>query len=423
MSFKSNVSTIVAALVASITFQNVVADPAYASGNLTVAGHHRLPPPVTILPMDNVKSFGAMGDGVTDDTAAIQNAANDAANKHIGVFFPPGAYLYAGFIQFNGVAVTGSGSASFLHAASNSSNCGIVLTGTAPSIQNMVLSTVGTPAGGNPSVVVFNATSFTLANDTFLQGPNYTAVRVQSSSVGAINACTFDASGAPNDAGVIVEACQNFSIVNSLFQNEAVGVVVDPANPSQSIALLSNTIGNVTFPTKIVGILAGGVTTLDIAQNTIQMASSSSGVLPIEMNLDDNFNVSNNNTWGGQIGILVQGSGGTTSNMVSQNLIHNCGNAGIQSSTFLLPTAIQIMSNQFGECGMSDTGNFISNAVILVTAPGVAGANIFIQNNSYQGHFNGLDSYVTSTITGPNIPPSHVTGNTVTQAVGLPNNI
>lgn len=39
----------------------------------------------------NVKAFGAKGDGVTDDTAAIQAAVIAAAGA--GLFFPPGAYI------------------------------------------------------------------------------------------------------------------------------------------------------------------------------------------------------------------------------------------------------------------------------------------------------------------------------------------
>ena len=42
----------------------------------------------------NVKDFGATGDGVTDDTAAIQAAINSLSNKYGGqIYFPPGQYL------------------------------------------------------------------------------------------------------------------------------------------------------------------------------------------------------------------------------------------------------------------------------------------------------------------------------------------
>lgn len=42
----------------------------------------------------SVKEFGAVGDGVTNDTAAINLAINDANNRYI--VFPPGVYLVTG---------------------------------------------------------------------------------------------------------------------------------------------------------------------------------------------------------------------------------------------------------------------------------------------------------------------------------------
>lgn len=65
-------------------------------------------PPV--LPVvNNVKSFGAKGDGVTDDTRAIQ-AAIDATSAG-AVLIPPGRYLVSDFINItrSGVVLRGAG--------------------------------------------------------------------------------------------------------------------------------------------------------------------------------------------------------------------------------------------------------------------------------------------------------------------------
>jgi hypothetical protein len=56
----------------------------------------------------SVKDFGAVGDGVTDDTIAIQNAVNQSANKEL--FFPPGNYLITSQINIlTRVSLTGAG--------------------------------------------------------------------------------------------------------------------------------------------------------------------------------------------------------------------------------------------------------------------------------------------------------------------------
>jgi len=47
---------------------------------------------ITKQPLTDVRAFGAKGDGVTDDTAAIQAALNFAEGVHGIVFFPHGTY-------------------------------------------------------------------------------------------------------------------------------------------------------------------------------------------------------------------------------------------------------------------------------------------------------------------------------------------
>ena len=72
--------------------------------------------------MPSVKDYGAVGDGVTDDTAAIQAALsdgrNDAAGNYYGLpkalYFPPGKYMVSNTLSWNGCCVTlqGAGSSS-----------------------------------------------------------------------------------------------------------------------------------------------------------------------------------------------------------------------------------------------------------------------------------------------------------------------
>jgi hypothetical protein len=57
----------------------------------------------------SVKSFGARGDGVTDDTVAIQNAIDYCVNNKRDVYFPSGNYIttselvITGFVRFYGI--------------------------------------------------------------------------------------------------------------------------------------------------------------------------------------------------------------------------------------------------------------------------------------------------------------------------------
>ena len=53
----------------------------------------------------SVKEFGAKGDGITDDTSFIQNAAKYVSEFNMNLFFPPAAYLIGDSIFFNGLTI------------------------------------------------------------------------------------------------------------------------------------------------------------------------------------------------------------------------------------------------------------------------------------------------------------------------------
>jgi len=66
----------------------------------------------TVTQVINVKTtFGAKGDGITDDTVAFQNAINQAAQTKSPIFVPPGVYKITSTLQINSVnlMIIGSG--------------------------------------------------------------------------------------------------------------------------------------------------------------------------------------------------------------------------------------------------------------------------------------------------------------------------
>jgi len=79
----------------------------------------------------NVKAYGAVGDGVADDTTSIQ-AAIDAANTAGGglVYFPKGTYLVTGLNLYNYITLQGIGKHGSVIKASGD---GEIVTGTAQS--------------------------------------------------------------------------------------------------------------------------------------------------------------------------------------------------------------------------------------------------------------------------------------------------
>lgn len=117
------------------------------------------PEPIRIVERLDVTTFGAVGDGVTDDRDAIQQAIDAAGSEGGEVFFPPGTYQVNDeplYIAKSNVTLLGSGYGST--ALRYNHNLRFLAVGTAASaqvptlekivIQDLRLTSTGTPVGG-----------------------------------------------------------------------------------------------------------------------------------------------------------------------------------------------------------------------------------------------------------------------------------
>ncbi|PWT95921.1 MAG: hypothetical protein C5B53_10580 [Candidatus Melainabacteria bacterium] len=392
----------------SIGFAGVASRGTIIQGHVRSFGSHhqiRQPAPIQAAPTLNVRDFGAVGDGVTDDTAAIQNCINAAQANREGVLFPAGTYLHTGVITANGIGLKGVGGASIL-LANNPTSSAVVLTGVSPSIQNLVINSQ--PAGSN-TITFLNVPSSTLAvtgsqnfvvqGITIVQGTGRKGILLIQSAVGQVSSVTFNAGGdSALDYGVVMDSCSNVSLIGNLFLNEGFGIAVGASSffVNQSIALIANTINSVAR-----GIWVIGAVTLDIDQNQIQaLANFDSCIILSSCN---NYSVTRNNTWNGANAMNILPTAGTTG-IISQNVMRNVGGIGANISSG--GGVVQFVGNQFGECGFLS----LTQAVILAN-PGLNPDSIVLLNNVYSGHANGLATYISSGGNHINL----VSGNTQTQ--------
>lgn len=80
----------------------------------------------------NVKSYGALGDGTTDDTAAILSAIAAAVVNGGTVFFPPGVFYHLTDIaltNINNVSIKGAGRSGILKSGNSTTCNGIAISG------------------------------------------------------------------------------------------------------------------------------------------------------------------------------------------------------------------------------------------------------------------------------------------------------
>lgn len=140
----------------------------------------------SIIQAVNVKTFGAKGDGVTDDTAAIQAAINSAtALGSAAVFFPAGTYIYVPTLTAivtgtNSLTMQGVGDASILKVK----NASIPTTG------NIVTFNVtGGSATFNIDKLVFDGNSQNQSFATANSSCFYTGIGAGGNSAGG-DSCT-----------------------------------------------------------------------------------------------------------------------------------------------------------------------------------------------------------------------------------------
>jgi hypothetical protein len=113
-----------------------------------------------------ITSFGAVGDGSTNNASAIQNAFNYAAANNCTALIPVGTFAYRGTLTAKGIAVTGTGAGSILKAL-DTNNEALTLTGNGGSVSNLVMLGTGTKrqvtyqAG---MIWVNHASNFTIQN-------------------------------------------------------------------------------------------------------------------------------------------------------------------------------------------------------------------------------------------------------------------
>jgi parallel beta-helix repeat protein len=335
----------------------------------------------------SVTAFGALGDGVSDNARAFQDAFNYAAANKCGVFIPAGTFAYSGVLTVNGVAITGSGAQSILMPL-EPANEAIMLTGNGASIAYLVMVSHATTRLTTPQSAMIWASGATnyRVQDVLINGSASVGVFSLSSSSGIIANNTVENTLA--DSISQIEGSNHIvvsgnSVVNS--GDDGISNVSYAQHPEvHDITVQGNTVTNNAFGR---GISVVGGATISITGNNI--TENVTGLSDIYIAAESEWNtlgVSNvivsNNT-------LIDGGPkqGTVTIYNSQGSAYSLNGVTISGNQIITPAYVPVQ--------------FVGNGSELGTVQG---------NTAYGGtrFFDPANSHATFTETDNNIMASAV---------------
>jgi hypothetical protein len=253
-----------------------------------------------------VTSFGAKGDGVTDDQHALQRAFDAGKSQGLPIYIPPGTYLHSDRLNVDSIVVFGAAKGQSVLKGTTYIKAAIDVRGNNPALYNLVVVGTGgrrsSDRGGN-GIYISRSAGYIIKN-----------VHVKGVS----------------GAGIMTEHGENGKILNNLV--EATGA--DGIYQTEGTARLEVAY-NKTYRTSDDGISftsyrnAGGfVHDIDVHHNSVLGNTESRS---ITVNGGYNIKIHNNHVEGGTAGISV---GATTAWDSLQNYNVTVTNNVIKSTTF-----------------------------------------------------------------------------------------
>jgi len=314
----------------------------------------------------NVRDYGAVGDGTTDDTISLQATIN-AANAAGGgvVFIPKGTYLTTGIIvSSNNIKIEGQGRTSIIKHSTTT--IALMIT-TCSGITLSDFAVVCTGGSGTQSAIYCNVLTNSIINRLYIDSPGYDGIQLLSNCVGV------------TVTDNVVIGCGD----------DGINIGAQPSNPTRNCTVSNNTIANcgsdgIHFSEDSEDNAAVGNTIRDcnggislykcrrvlIAGNAIDNCTTYGILTPGSGNT--NFTIAGNMINGGTRGIDIRNA--SVNYAITGNIIVAPANYGIVISEYAQLSVNGIIDNNIISGGCSVAGILVSGS-----------SDVNVNNNTISG--------------------------------------
>lgn len=263
----------------------------------------------------NIKDYGAVGDGETDDTAAIEKAFNEAVTKNGIVIIPEGVFCTRMLPLKPGLHLIGSSNHSIIKTHTSTA-----LWESSTVIENLL------PANITLENIIFDGNKPIVEGNTEEGRPN---LRIESSSDITIKKCTFQNNWYGN---IIIYNSNGITVDDNRFLNSDCGVIT-LGKPSKNITVRNNYFDGADWsePISIYASEPGWHENIVITGNTIKNHPNGQGIM---IRAAKNVTITGNTIDNCNAGIMTIGEpslglGGVYQAVIRNNHITNCQYEGI----------------------------------------------------------------------------------------------
>lgn len=305
----------------------------------------------------NVRSYGAVGDGVTDDTSAISSAVSAASAGGV-VYFPPGSYLFSTLsVTTANLTFAGAGQTATVLSTSSTTGTALSLSGSYQRIRDLTIDAPGVGTASQKNLAI-GGYATQVENVTLTSCKTCLEVTTGGGYSRFAHLILQDQPPSASTRGLHVNgaAYLDFIDLRILGNNWATAAIdVDASfNPVFGISFRGVQSESISNELRHVYIHGTNIpTAVRFTDLTISNASTGGGLASVEVDGSDDVTFQGGSIVGGTNGVKITGGGASAGYTFANFAVSGAGEAGYRDDT---TARIRLVNFSATDCALGASG-------------------------------------------------------------------